>query len=259
MHKLRKMGKKMKIEIGFIIQFALDDFKSKYAGSLLGTSWAFLQPMLTIFIYWFVFQLGFRSAPVEDFPFILWLVSGLISWFFVSDGISSATGSMMEYNYLVKKVLFNIKILPFVKVLSTLFVQIFLLIFTIIAFWIFGFKPSIYYLYMVLLVTGIAYFTSALYVFFKDLAQIVSIVLQVQFWMLPFVWDFKALPVDIEKILKLNPMYYVVSGYRDTFIYKIGFWENILSIIYYWTITLIILLVGVKVFDRLKPHFADVL
>lgn len=266
MSKLRDIKKKIVIQGEFIFQFSLDDFKNKYAGSVLGVSWAFLQPMLVIFIYWFVFQLGFKSQPVEDLPFILWLISGLVSWFFIGDAITNATGSMLEYNYLVKKVLFNITILPFVKVVSILFVQIFLIAFTIIAFCIFGYWPDIYYVqifyyivYMVVLVTGISYITSALYVFFKDLGQIITILLQLQFWMSPFVWDFKILPENIQNILKLNPVYYVVSGYRNSFIYKVGFWENKTAMIYYWGVALIILYIGTKIFRKLKPHFADVL
>lgn len=264
MFKLFK--KNLIINIGFIVQFSIDDFKRKFVGSVLGTSWAFLQPMLMIFIYWFVFQLGFKSQPVENLPFILWLISGLISWFFIGEAITSATGSMLEYNYLVKKVLFNISILPFVKVLSVLFVQLFLLFFTIIVFGLFGYWPDLYYfqlfyylIYAVILVTGISYLTAALYVFFKDLIQIISILLQLQFWMAPFVWDFKILPETIQKILKFNPVYYIVSGYRDTFIYKIGFWEDFGSAIYYWFIAILIFLIGLKVFNRFKPHFADVL
>lgn len=266
MLKIRNLKKKIKIYLEFILQFSLDDFKNKYAGSVLGVSWAFLQPMLVIFIYWFVFQFGFRSRPVENLPFILWLISGLISWFFISDSITNATGSMIEYNYLVKKVLFNVSILPFVKVLSVLFVHSFLLLFTIVVFCIFGYWPDLYYLqlfyymlYMVILVSGISYLTAALYVFFKDLMQIISILLQLSFWMSPFVWDFSILSEGLQNLLKLNPMYYIVTGYRNIFVYKIGFWEDWTSVLYYWVVALLVLFLGIRTFSKLKPHFADVL
>ena len=62
-----------------------NDFKTKYAGSYLGIFWAFVQPVVTVLIYWFVFQVGFKSAPVKEVPFILWLVAGIVPWFFFSD------------------------------------------------------------------------------------------------------------------------------------------------------------------------------
>lgn len=266
MGRLAEIRKKIVIECGFIFQFAIDDFKNKYAGSLLGFAWAFVQPLMIIGIYWFVFQLGFKSQPVENYPFILWLISGLIAWFFIGDAISNATASMLEYSYLVKKVLFNIMILPFVKVLSVFFVQTFLVVFCIIVFWLNGFPPNAYYFqiiyyiaYMMILVTGSIYLTSALYVFFRDLIQIVSVILQLLFWMSPFVWDFNILPRNIQTVLKLNPIYYVVKGYRDTFIYHEVFWHDWTSVFYYWAVAIILFAFGLKVFKKLKPHFADVL
>lgn len=258
--------KDFKNTLAFIWQFSRDDFKNKYAGSLLGAIWAFVQPLMTVIIYWFIFQVGFRSQPVEGFPFILWLVSGLTSWFFFSEAIVNATSSMVEYSYLVKKVLFNINILPLVKICSVLFVQLFLLAFNLTLFAFYGYYPDIYLfqiiyylIYMIILTLGISYLTAALYVFFKDLIQIVSILMQIVFWTTPFVWDLAIMPDSAQAIIRHMPMYYVVSGYRDTFINKIWFWERPEDGIYYWLVALLLLYIGVSVFHRLKIHFADVL
>ena len=97
---------------------AKDDIKKRYAGSSLGIVWAFAQPLVTITIYWFVFQIGLRSvAPGQygDMPFLVWIMCGLIPWFFFSDGINSVTSVFLEYSYLVKKVVFDINILPVIK------------------------------------------------------------------------------------------------------------------------------------------------
>lgn len=253
-------------DVAFVWQFALDDFKVKYAGSVLGTAWAFLQPIVTIILYWFIFQLGFKSQPVKDFPFILWLLSGLAPWFFASEAISNATSCLIEYSYLVKKVLFNINILPLAKVISVLFVQIVLIIFTIIFYAFWGYFPDIYYLqipiylfYIVLLTSGIVYITATLYVFFKDVIQIVSIILQIIFWLTPIVWDFEIMPQVARKILIFNPLYYVVNGYRNIFIYKQGIGQSILMTAYYWGIVILLLIFGLKLFHKCKDHFADVL
>lgn len=253
-------------DVAFVWQFALDDFKVKYAGSVLGAAWAFLQPIVTIILYWFIFQLGFKSQPVKDFPFILWLLSGLAPWFFASEAISNATSCLIEYSYLVKKVLFNINILPLAKVISVLFVQIVLIIFTIVFYAFWGYFPDIYYLqipiylfYIVLLTSGIVYITATLYVFFKDVIQIVSIILQIIFWLTPIVWDFEIMPQVARKILIFNPLYYVVNGYRNIFIYKQGIGQSILMTAYYWGIVILLLIFGLKLFHKCKDHFADVL
>lgn len=253
-------------DVEFVLQFAFDDFRTKYAGSILGMAWAFLQPLITIVLYWFVFQLGFRSEPIADFPFVLWLVSGLMPWFFISEAISNATGSLIEYSYLVKKVLFNIDILPMIKVVSMLFVQAFLLVFTVILFAIYGYFPDVYYiqiffflLYAYLLVCGIVYISATVYVFFKDTLQIITVVLQVFFWGTPIVWDFNIMAPAIQKILKFNPLYYIVEGYRNTFINKKWFWEMGKFSIYYWIIAVGLFVFGKMIFEKCKVHFADVL
>ena len=264
---MRKKIKKMELNTAFVCQFAMDDFKTKYSGSILGLIWAFIQPIITVVIYWFIFQVGFNNDAVSGYPFILWLVAGLAPWMFISDAIVNATNSLVEYSYLVKKVVFNITILPLAKVVSVFFIQVVLVVFTIILFLAYGYMPSIYWLqliyymiYMVVLCVGISYFTSALYVFLKDVAQVVAILIQVIFWVTPIVWQVDIMPENIQKIIQYNPIYYVVRGYRDSFLrqnsfcsYKIG------TTIYFWTVALIILALGIYVFKKLKHHFADVL
>lgn len=258
--------KKQKIDWPFLFQFALDDFRNKYAGSLMGITWAFIQPLMTIVIYWFIFQVGFDSRPVADYPFILWLISGIIPWFFISESVTGVTPSLAEYSYLVKKVVFPVEILPLTKILSYFLVQMFLAVFTIVFFALFGYFPDIYYLqlpyymaYMLILLTGIGYATAALYPFFKDLLQIVNIVMQVIFWLTPIVWDFGIMTESIRKILVLNPFYYIVRGYRDSLVYKEFFWDNWKMGIYYWGIAIVLLLIGRKIFCKMRVHFADVL
>ena len=170
---------------------------------------------------------------------------------------------------LVKKVVFNIDILPLVKVLSAIFVHVIFTAFTIVLCWCNGYIPSVYLLqiiyYMIcnfLLVLGLAYFTSAVVVFFRDLTQIVNIVLQIGMWMTPIMWNISDILVNhptLAKVFKLNPMYYIVDGFRNALLDHIWFWEKPLWTLAFWIITLLFFVIGVNVFNRLKVHFADVL
>ena len=120
----------------------------------------------------------------------------------------------------------------------------------------------IYYTFcMAVLVCGLIYITSPIVVFFRDLSQIVNIVLQIGIWLTPIMWNYETIhfsPV-VMMLLKLNPMFYIVQGYRDAFINKVGFWEHLGLTGYFWVFALVMLWIGKKVFYRLKPHFADVL
>lgn len=95
-----------------VLSLAKNDFKTKYAGSYLGIVWAFIQPIVTILVYWFVFSVGLKAGTVSDYPFVLYLVSGIVPWFFFQDALNGGTNALIEYNYLVKKVVFKISILP---------------------------------------------------------------------------------------------------------------------------------------------------
>lgn len=252
-------------------KLAKNDFKTKYAGSYLGIVWAFIQPVITILVYWFVFSVGFRSGTGDlGVPFVLYLVAGIVPWFFFQDALTGGTNSLLEYNYLVKKVVFNISVLPVVKIISAMFVHAFFVLFTIVLYAAYGKFPDLYYLQIIyysgcvfMLVLGLSYATSAIVIFFRDLTQIINIVLQVGVWLTPIMWIVENTPLVgnpvIMKILKLNPMYYIVSGYRDIFLMKNWFWEHAGWSIYFWVFTALCFAFGSWVFNRLRIHFADVL
>lgn len=253
-------------DLGFLWQFSLDDFRRKYAGSVGGVAWAVLQPLSTVILYWFVFQFGLKSGPVTDVPFILWLIAGLLPWIFISETISNSMPALAEYSYLIKKVRFNVNILPMIKVVSGLMIHLVLILVMAVMHLCYGLLPSIYYLqsvfymtYMVVLVTGIAYLTCTLFVFLKDIIQIVSILLQAFFWTTPIVWSLDIMGSGIQRIVRLSPFYYAVSGYRDCFINRVWFWEHGLMNLYYWGFAFGVLALGLYTFRKCKRHFADVL
>lgn len=242
------------------------ELKQRYVGSYLGILWAFIQPAITIFIFWFVFQLGFKSKPVDNFPFILWLVCGMFPWFFFSDALLAATNSIYNNSFLVKKVVFPVSLLPVIQILSALIINTFFICMLFLMFVVYGYTPDIYTLQIcyyllgtICLVFGLSLITSSLAVFSKDVGQIVSMLIQFGFWGTPIFWSLKMIPDGYQWILKLNPMYYIVEGYRCSFIYHQWFWERGLSTVFFWVFTLLIMVVGVLVFRKLRPHFADVL
>ena len=253
-----------------IYKLAKNDFRTKYAGSYLGIIWAFIQPVVTVLVYWFVFEVGFRAGEnTLPVPFVLYLIAGIVPWFFFQDGLIGGTNSMLEYSYLVKKVVFQISVLPVVKIISAVFVHLFFVLFIIILYCFYGHFPDLYYLQLFyytgglcLLILGLSYMTSSVVIFFRDLSQMISIALQIGVWLTPIMWVAEDKLVSypwLPRLLKLNPVYYVVTGFRDALIYKHWFWERPLWTLYFWCFTIGALLLGSTVFRRLRVHFADVL
>ena len=246
-----------------------NDFKTKYAGSYFGILWAFVQPMVTILIYIFIFQFGFRVMDTPNgYPYALWLIAGIIPWFFFSEGVINATNCLLEYSYLVKKVVFKISVLPLVKILSALFVHLFFIVFSVVVYFLMGKTPIIqmiqlgyYTICAICLITALAYFTCSIVPFFRDFGTIINILMQVGMWACPIMWDMSTfhMPEKIVFLSELNPMFYVVQGYRDSFMDGIWFWERPGMTLYFWVITVLLGIVGFTVFRRLRVHFSDVL
>lgn len=254
-----------------IWKLAKNDFKTRYAGSYLGIVWAFVQPVITVLLYWFVFAVALPSRAVAvkgdiEIPYILWLIAGIVPWFFFSEALTNGTNALLEYNYLVKKVVFKISILPIIKIISALYVHVFFVAFALILFSCYGFMPDLYTLQIVyyslcmfVFVLGLCYITCAIIIFFRDLGQIISIALQVGIWATPILWNISTLSPKLRVLFKINPMFYIVEGYRNSLIDKIWFWENFYSTAYFWILTLCVFAFGAIIFKRLKVHFADVL
>lgn len=250
-----------------ILELAKQDFRSKYLGSYLGILWAFIHPTIYVGILWVVFQIGFKSQPAGDVPFVLWMLCGIIPWFFFSECLNSATHSIMENSFLLKKVNFSVGMLPIVKILSALVLHTFFICIIFGMFLIYG-RPItlhslqvIYYLFCtIVLLLGLSWMTSSVIIFFRDMGQIVGMVVQFLFWMTPIFWSAKILPPKYLNMVKLNPVYYIVEGYRESFIYHVWFWQGHYELTaYFWTVTGLIFIFGAVVFRRLRPHFADVL
>lgn len=242
------------------------DIKQRYLGSVLGVLWAFIQPTITVLIFWFVFQVGFKSMPVDHFPFILWLVCGMFPWFLFNDAWLAATNSIIGNSFLVKKVVFRVSLLPIIQILSALVINLFFVVVLFLMFGVYGYPPDVhniqvfYYLFAELcLIFGLSLITSSLVIFLKDVGQLVAMFLQFGFWGTPIFWSLKMIPENLWFLFKANPMYYIVAGYRESFIYHHWFWELGYTNISFWLETLFIVLVGVVLFKKLRPHFADVL
>lgn len=255
-----------------IFKLSINDFKTRYAGSLMGVFWAFVQPIITVLLYWFVFEKGLRAGAQAmgglQVPFVLFLISGMVPWFFFSDAWPNGTGSLVSYSYLVKKVVFKISILPVVKVMASIYVHVFFVAITLIIFWAYGFAPDLYSLQIVyysfatfILAVGLSYVTASIVVFFRDLSEIINILMQILVWATPIMWNVESTLSKglLKTILKANPLYYIVNGYRNALINKHWFWETPTQMVYFWVVALITLGGGMLVFSRLRKHFADVL
>ena len=251
-----------------IWKLAKNDFKKRYAGSYMGAVWAMAQPVVTVGMYYVVFDVIMEAGGRgdSDIPFVLFLTAGLVPWFFFSEALNNGTNAMLEYNYLVKKVVFKISVLPIIKIIAATFIHFFFVGILLIVAAVYGYYPTVYTLQifyysacLFIFVLALCYTTCSIVVFFRDLSQIISIALQIGMWATPILWDINTLSARWVFVLKLNPLVYIVNGYRTAVYGRQWFFQDFFSTMYFWIITVLLFGIGGAVFKRLKVHFADVL
>lgn len=164
---------------------------------------------------------------------MLFLTAGLVPWFYFTEALNNGTNAMKEYDYLVKKVVFKISILPIIKIIAATFIHVFFLGVLLVVAALYGYYPTVYTIQLAyysfclfMFVLALCYTTCSIVVFFKDLTQIIGILLQIGIWASPILWNIDAAPKEWVMILKLNPLVYIVNGYRSAIYERSWFFED---------------------------------
>ena len=242
------------------------DYRQQNQGSLLGVAWNYLQPILFVTVLYSVFTFGFRSGVEMEVSFGLYLISGMVCWLYFADNLAASPNIVRAFEFLVKKVDFRLSILPFVKFSSSLLPHVILTMLVVLIAASLGHAPTLhlfqiiyYYFCMLCLLSGLSWLTSSTSIFVKDVANIVNVSVQFGFWLTPIIWKIESMPERLQFFLKLNPAYYLVTGYREAILSQGWFWNRPYETLMFWGTTVIIVISGVVVFRKLKPHFSEVM
>ena len=251
-----------------IFKLAKADLIKTYRGAALGWAWAIIKPAVTIFVYWFAFQIGLRAGKdINGFPFFLWLISGVVPWFYMNDMITGGTESIRKYSYLVTKMKFPVSTIPTFVSISKFMVHIVLLTIVILIFIGMGYFPDMYMLqlpfYMLLnfiFFTVLALFSSLLASMSKDFANLVKSLVTAVFWLSGIIYNINTISIPwLKSLLMLNPVTFLVEGYRNCFINKVWFWEQPKRLMYFGIILLILIILAIWTYRRLRKEIPDVL
>lgn len=266
MHRPLKVIKQIHFYSPIVTSMAIREIRNRYAGTLGGLLWSIVNPLMMVLVYWFVFSVGFKVKPAGDIPFIVVFLSGLIPWLTFSETLSISTNVLTANPHLVTKTIFPTEILPVSCLLASLSTHIIMLVILSIILLINDISLSIYnfqfFYYLIALsifALGLSWILSAANVFWKDISHGLGVVLNIWFWFTPIVWDIAMLPPKYRFIIKLNPFFYIVDGYRSAFVYHESVFQNALIAIYFWAVAIATFLLGVFVFKKLKSEFAEVL
>jgi len=246
-----------------IFRLASYDIKGKYQSHYLGVAWQFLNPAMQIIIYWLVFGLGIRNGhPIGGTPFFVWMILGAVPWFFISATLIQGSNSVYNKVSLVAKMKFPVSVLPSITIVSNIFNFIFMLLILGVILFVYGINPGIYLLQLPYFIVSMIIFLFAVSLLFSTIATIArdfQLILQssmrMMIYLLPVLWDMEKLP--LLNFFRLNPLYYLIDGFRKTFLMKEWFFYDWKYTLYFWIVTLLILLIGAIVHVRFRKRFVD--
>lgn len=235
------------------------EIRGKYKNSFLGVLWSFLNPLLQIAVYAIVFPLILRNTQEN---YVIFLCCGLIPWTFFSTTISKAAFTMVENGNIIKKVYFPREILP-ISVVTSETVNFMISTIIIIGFVVFGglgFSKYIVFYPLVLiaqylLLISISLIVSSVSIYIRDLQHLIGVALQLLFYAAPIVYAPETIPDQFKWILNINPMTYIINGYRDIF-YNQTMLE-LKPILILIGCSIIACIIGYMIFNKLQKGFAE--
>ena len=249
-----------------IARTAIADLVKQTRGAVLGWAWLFIRPLVFIAVFWFALQVGLRVGREMDPPYFLWLVAGLIPWFFMQEMLGAGSSVFKRYSKLMDKTELPVNTLPTVFTLLTLLVHIGMLVVLLVMYLFMGMQMDIYLLQVfIIMPLMFAFFamnsllTSLLSAISKDFANMVRAVITPVFWLSGIIFDVSKLQlVWMKNILLFNPVTFFVGAYRDTFYYKSWIWENPLSLVAFGLVFLGTLICLLVFYTRLSKRLGDV-
>lgn len=253
----------------FNLIFRLSSYeeKGKYTMHYLGALWQLLNPFIQIGVYWLIFGLGIRKgSPVDGTPFFLWLIIGLVPWLYISRTITQATNSIYAKVNLVSKMHFPVSVLPTIKIVGNSISFIPMILISICIALFYGIFSGIYLIQLV-------YYLLCLYVFLfavtlllatlttiiRDIQMMVQSIVRLMMFFLPIVWNIGNFPQLFVNILKLNPLFYIIEGFRYSILGGKWFFEDLSYTSYFWSMTLLLLTIGSYLHIKFRSKFVDYL
>lgn len=235
------------------------DVGGKYKNSFLGVIWSFISPLLQIAVYALVFQVILKS-DIENYT--VYLCCGLIPWQYFSSVVLRGAASIIDNGSIIKKVYFPREILP-ISVVTSEGVNFLISTVIILGFVIFGgigLSINILWYFVILAIQyivsiGAAFIVSSLSVYFRDLLHLLGIIIQLLFYATPIVYASSAVPAELQWLIKINPMAYLIEGYRNIFYNKMppDFHNLLIALV----MGVGLCVVGYFVFKKLEKRFAE--
>ncbi|MCL1891115.1 MAG: ABC transporter permease [Coriobacteriia bacterium] len=255
-------------------RLAIFDLVKKTRGTALSWAWLWIQPLIFIGVFWFALKVGIRADKDMPSPYFLWLMGGLIPWFFMRDMIGGGSDILRRYSYLVTKIKFPLGGIPTIHAFSSLIIHLGLVVVLFAIYFLFGKTFDLYLLQIPLaIILMLAFFTvfslmtSLLSALSKDFANLVKSFVTPLFWLSGIIFDLSKVDIPwVQTIMLFNPIAFFATVFRKALYYKTWAWEapwtkdfSPEGLICFGIVFLLTLLGAVFLYRRLSREVPDAL
>lgn len=252
-----------KQNIRLLIKMAFMDMDKQTVRSSLGLFWTYFHDIVYILVFVAFRLLMAGNGTVMGMNSTVYMMTGMIPWFFINDVLSQGSMAIRNNRGIVQSIRFPVPILPTIEVLSIFLKRMFsfaMLFGVVVAFGYIRYFNLLLFLYYIICAAALSVamnlVISAFVAVSDDFRQLYDAFLRVLIYTMPILWDFSHVrSLGINILLRINPMVYVVKGFRDAFV--LGPTQDTVYTVYFWLCVFVIFLAGSYVQERLKKYYAD--
>lgn len=235
--------------------------------SKFGIFWNFASPAIQVATYFLVFGLGMSRGKQQGIPYLPWVVVGFCAWWFIQPCIVQGCSAIFSKTNVISKMKFPVSILPATICAKELFNHVCMLVIAFVVLFLTGYYPNIYWFGIFYyafcafaLVVSLAMITSVLTMLWRDIKKLVTSLMRMLLYLSPVLWSaaFPEIPA-LNFIMKLNPVYYVVQGYRDAILFGKDIFAHPVMAIYFWVFVLTMFACGCVLMYKFKTKFIDMI
>lgn len=237
--------------------------------SKFGLFWNFASPAIQVFTYWLIFGIVWNRQANNGVEYLPWLVVGYSAWWFIQPCLQNGCSAIFSKINVITKMKFPVSVLPATICLKELFNHACVLVIALVVLLINGYYPCLNWLYLLyyafaafVFVHAVSLILSVLTMLWRDVKKLVTSLLRMLMYFSPIIWDCSfpsRIPgaMILNKVMKLNPVYYIVTGYRESIFYGKTPFDHPMNTLYFWGITFVLFAFGCTLMYKFKRKVID--
>ncbi|MFV0425165.1 MAG: ABC transporter permease [Bacilli bacterium] len=252
-----------------LISLSISSTRKHYAGTSLGIFWSLYKDIIYLVTYSFFMTFIYRGGSIDGAPRTVYLVTGMLAWFFISEVLSTGSQCLIRNRSIFKSIKFPVSIIPTYETLSIFYRRslTYVIGFIILAF--FGYLKNIqpllfiYYNFaMIMLMIAFTHFISGFIAISKDFKELYMAIIRIIIYFIPIFWSVESIGgltdlAIVKKLILANPITYILCGFRESF--QVSNYITINYHLYFWGVVFLLLILGAVLQGRLRKFYPDFL